>query len=150
MAIIDIQVYGAKAVANKLGKIPAKLASLEKTFWNRKMSTYKIFAKWIILNVVYGAYSPKVYQRTMKLRRSIKTKKISGGMRLYQDSKVTKPKLDSSRYPSYAHYFIYGGGFLAMKNTVPIRDFLGAWDRFFNRKFRQDYNREVVRPAVGI
>ena len=144
---IGVQVYGVKAVAARLKRIPQRFASLEKSFWNRKMRTYKTFAKWIILNVVYGAYSPKVYQRTYKLRNSVKTKKITDGMLLYQDSTMTPEKV-KAKYPSYGFYFIYGGGFLAMKGAKPVRDFFEAWHRFFNRKFRLDYNDEVVRPAL--
>ena len=147
MTIINVQVYGAKAVAERLKKIPHRFASLEKSFWNRKMNTYKIFAKWMILNVVYGAYSPKVYQRTYKLRDSVKTEKIPDGMLLYQDSIMTPEKI-KTKYPSYGFYFIYGGGFLAMKNAKPVRDFLGAWHKFFRRKFKSDYNNEVVRPSL--
>ena len=147
MSIINVQVYGAEAVAKRLKMIPHRFNSLEKSFWNRKMNTYRVFAKWIILNVVYGVYSPKVYMRTMKLRDSVKTEKISDGMFLYQDSMMTPEKI-KTKYPSYGFYFIYGGGFLAMKNAVPVRDFLVAWYRFFNRKFRRDYNDEVVRPAL--
>ena len=149
MSIVNVQIYGVKAVAKRLKKIPRNFVNLEKSFWNRKMNAYKILAKWIILNVVYGAYSQKVYVRTMKLRDSIKTKKITNGMFLYQDSVMTPEKL-KMKYSSYAFYFIYGGGFLAMKNAMPIRNFFDAWYRFFNRKFRRDYNNEVVRPALKI
>ena len=147
MHTIAVQVYGAEAVAKRLKRIPHKFASLDKSFWNRKMRTYKTFGKWIILIAVYGAYSQKVYQRTMKLRDSVKTKKITDGMELYQDSTMTPEKV-KTKYPSYGFYFIYGGGFLAMKGAKPVRDFFDAWYRFFNRKFRRDYNDEVVRPAL--
>lgn len=144
---INVEIYGVKAVAKRLRKFPRRFYSLEQSFWKRKKNTYKIFAKWIILNVVYGAYSPKVYRRTMKLRDSVKTKKISDGMLLYQDSTMTPEKI-KTKYPSYGFYFIYGGGFLAMKGAKPVRDFFNAWHRFFRRKFRSDYRREVVRPAL--
>jgi len=144
---IGVQVYGARAVARRLKIIPQKYISLDKSFWNRKMRTYRTFAKWLILNVVYGAYSPMVYQRTMKLRDSVKTKKIVDGMFLYQDSVMT-PEKAKSKYPSYGFYFIYGGGFLAMKNAKPVRNFFDAWYKFFNRKFRLDYNNEVIKPAL--
>jgi len=144
---INVQIYGVEAVANRLRRIPQRFASLENSFWNRKMNTYKVFAKWLILNVVYGAYSPKVYIRTMKLRDSVKTEKIAGGMLLYQDSTMTPEKV-KTKYPGYGFYFIYGGGFLEMKGAKPVRDFFDAWHKFFNRKFRSDYNDEVVRPAL--
>ena len=111
------------------------------------MRTYKILGKRIILIVVYGAYSQKVYVRTMKLRDSVKTEKITNGMFLYQDSTMTPEKI-KTKYPSYGFYFIYGGGFLEMKGAKPVRDFFDAWHRFFRRKFRRDYNNEVVKPAL--
>ena len=144
---VNVEIYGVKAVANRLKRIPHRFVSLEKSFWNKKMNTYKVFAKWMILNVVYGAYSPKVYQRTYKLRSSVKTKRIADGMLLYQDSMMTPEKV-KTKYPSYGFYFIYGGGFLEMKGAKPVRDFFAAWHKFFRRKFRRDYNNEVVRPAL--
>jgi len=144
---ISVEIYGVKAVAKRLKRFPRRFVSLEKSFWNRKMRTYKTFAKWLILNVVYGAYSPKVYQRTMKLRDSVKTKKIKDGMELYQDSIMTPEKI-KTKYSSYAFYFIYGGGFLAMKGAKPVRDFFDAWYKFFRRKFINDYRNEVTRPAL--
>ena len=148
---IRIEVIGAKKIANRIKKIPQNLKALEKSFWARKSNSYKIFAKWLVLNVVYGAYAPKVYQRTYKLRNSIKSQRFMNGLMIYQDSSMTPEAVTSHvhRWPSYAFYFLYGGGFLAMKNAKPQRDFLSAWHKYFLRKFPLDYRNEVVRPALS-
>jgi len=147
---IIMKVRGAKQVGQRVKKVPQNLKTLENAFWMKKRNSYRIFAKWLVLNVVYGAYSPRAYQRTYKLRNSIKAQRIRDGLVLYQDPQMT-PEAASARvhrWPSYAFYFIYGGGFLAMTNAKPQRDFLNAWYKYFRRKFPRDYRNEVVRPAL--
>ncbi len=148
---IIIRVHGVKAVAQRMKKIPKNMEALERAFWARKSNSYKIFAKWIVLNIVYGAYAPHVYQRTYNLRNSIKSQRLANGLLIYQDPAMT-PEAETARihrWPSYAFYFIYGGGFLAMTNAKPQRNFFDAWYRFFRRKFLRDYRNEVVKPALA-
>lgn len=150
MHSVTVTVRGAKEIADRIKRVPQKLELLEDSFWMKKSNTYKIFAKWIVLNVVYGAYQPRFYNRTYNLRDSIKSERLTDGFVIYQDPHMT-PEAETAkvhRWPSYAFYFIYGGGFLAMTNAKPQRDFLAAWYKYFKPKFKEDYRNEVVRPAL--
>lgn len=150
MFTIRIQSNALKVLAAK-GHDITRLIAGTIVFFNKMQDNYRLQAKSIVNEVVYGAYSPKVYKRTYKLLNSVKTEVIANGfgISIYQDSEMT-PTKTTSKHPGYGHYFIEGGGYLQMERmpaelvaSLP-RDFLGVWVTHFEVVIDRDYRNSVL------
>ena len=148
-----IELEGVKQSLKKLASI---IEDNSKKFFQRKAPQYKATARKIIIEVVYGTYQPKYYERTGALSNAPRadiTNEGHGIAIVIDDRSKTEP-LEDSDYSTYGMYFITGGGLLKdVPTRTPagkddIRNFFIVWDNRIGKEFPGQYAREVIDAAV--
>lgn len=103
-------------------------------FLTAKQREFQAIAKHIVEGVVYVAYKPKVYERTMDLLRSIGVRRENNKLTIQQVGRQTKikssnKKKTAGKYTSYGKYVMMGEGFVSF---IGPRNFLDAWMQHFS------------------
>lgn len=97
-------------------------------FLTAKQREFQAIAKHIVEGVVYVAYKPKVYERTMDLLRSIGVRRENNKLTIQQVGRQTQAKT-AGKYTSYGKYVMMGEGFVSF---IGPRNFLDAWMQHFS------------------
>jgi len=155
----DIEIEGMlelKRFARKLQRLADLIGKETKAFFRKHAPEYENDAKKIIVDVVYKAYKPEVYDRTDDLRDAPKAIVQSDGESLsivIDETAGTVPKTAPGDV-SYGRYFITGGGYLERVKTATsagssdIRNFLAVWGNAIGGDFLERFEIEVLSPAL--